>query len=1269
MDLLTPLALALPLLAAAPCPQGAPPLHRRAREAYEAGRALDALAILADGFAATREGGAGLSARRAAELEVDALAWIELTRELEAWPEALAALERAVAAALPPKVDFLLRYLRAECLCSSGRFAEARAEIDALGFTSDYLLIGPFDNERGSGLNVAYPPESSFDWLQAVPGKERDVQWRANPAPDHPLARIALDELFRPREQVVCYLATALRSDAPETEGTGEPRTVVLRIGSSAAVKVLLNGREVYAHAVERPRFPDQDLVVLRLRSGWNQLLIKTGVESGLWSLETRFTDLAGRPARSLSVDSRQVATATPPVDPVDPAEPSDRGAPAPEAREILEGLPTDPEAQRSLALYHLIAHPEDRVATFDREAAGRARALDPRDLYGIYLHSRTLAPRGRTRSEVAIHPQVRALEEVLETNPEHVWALLDLAQVSQTLNPLPQRADRLTREALELAPESWRALRSRSRYLGGAEREVERLLLDLRAAESPEGRLRSTGAVIRFERELEAGRPETAVAELQRAFERSPADAAVLALLVDRHVDLGETEKALERIHRTLSAEPFAVSTLLRSAERLEHAGAQEAGRELVLAALRVCPEDTTALRQLARLDVRAGDLQSAAERLDRILALDPGRTDVRRQRQLLLREEESEHFEGPWRRDAAQLVGAPLPAAGQNDSVEVLERTTVYRVYTDGAESRYEHYVVRALNQAGVQALDRYAIGYPVGGALQTLAVRVLHPDGSFERAPAPRRDDVRQGERRFRVFDLPPLGPGDVVDVEYRVDETEPDVFGKYFGVRHAFYPDVVDALAPTRYSELAVIAPPELPLYAAERRTAGLEKDVSKDADGNTVMRWVARDLARPPLESGMPRREELVPIVDITTYPDWNAFGRWWWSFIEKEFDTSPAMLAKVSELIEGAASESERVARILRFVAQEIRYNSWPFGTHGYEPFSASTIFERRFGDCKDKSILLRQMLAQIGVDAIPVLIKAQYGHARDDLDVAMVEHFNHCIAYVTPTPERDGYYLDATADRNPIDYLRADDQGARVLHVAAGGVELHDIPYAPAADNVLHRSYDVRLDASGSGDVSLVDESTGQFGVALRYRFGGERGDLEKSLSEVLSDTFGQVEFRAIETSVLEDIREPAWLRATFAADRLWTEAGTLKGLRLGFDELGLERLAIEAPSSRSYDLVLERPRTLRTSVRWHLPEGGRVSARPDDVAVELPGYFEYALEVVDEDGSIEVRRRFTVYAPRVPLHDYGAFHAALEEVRRAEKGRLLIELEGEGR
>ena len=280
---------------------------------------------------------------------------------------------------------------------------------------------------------------------------------------------------------------------------------------------------------------------------------------------------------------------------------------------------------------------------------------------------------------------------------------------------------------------------------------------------------------------------------------------------------------------------------------------------------------------------------------------------------------------------------------------------------------------------------------------------------------------------------------------------------------------------DALAPTLRSELVLLSPPGLELHVALSQPERIEVTRAQDTAGRSVQRFVVKDLPRPASETAMPRRSELAPRVDVSTYADWQAFATWWWSFIEKEFQSSPALSAKVLELTRGLATEREKIQALVRFCGQEIRYNSWPFGTHGYEPFSAPVIFERRFGDCKDKSILLCQMLSEIGVHAHPVLIKADTFRPVETLDAAMVEHFNHCIAYAPATSERPGLYLDCTADKNPLDSLRYDDQGARVLHVDGGQASLHDIPYAPPAENQLVRRYDVKLDAQGDGDESLL--------------------------------------------------------------------------------------------------------------------------------------------------------------------------------------------------
>jgi cellulose synthase operon protein C len=538
----------------------------------------------------------------------------------------------------------------------------------------------------------------------------------------------------------------------------------------------------------------------------------------------------------------------------------------------------------------------------------------------------------------------------------------------------------------------------------------------------------------------------------------------------------------------------------------------------------------------------------------------------------------------------------------------------------------------------------------------------LRVLHADGRIESAPPPRRDQTGGGGR-FRAYDVPPLAVGDVLDVEYRVDETEPDLFGEYFGVRHVFYADAPDPLAPVARSELVVIAPADVEVYTAERNGGQLERSVETDAQGRTIHRWIARDLARPPQETAMPRREEFAPLVDVSTYASWNDFAKWWWAFIENEFVSTPALKAKVAELTAGLATEHDKVRALARFVGQEIHYNAWEFGPHGYQPYSTATIFERRFGDCKDKSILLVEMLKEIGVDANPVLIDADYARPEEPLRLAMVEHFNHCIAYVKPTPARDGYYLDATADRNPIEYLRSDDQGANVLHVDASGGSIHAIPYAPPEENARRRNVRVELAPGGAAEVRYRDTSNGAFGVQLRYVFGGEKGDLAKRFADTVGEGFGKVEVRRVETSKLEDIGVPVELEAEFHAENMWTREADGAALRLAFERFGLDRVAVEPPADRHFDVVLDRPFLEELDVVYVLPEGARVVELPPKADIRAEGLCSYSLTVEQAGNELHVRRRFRLDERRIPLARYADFRDAVQEIRQAEDRSIRIQ------
>ena len=1236
----------------APRVSATPELARRMRSLADRERVLEALQLGARELAERCSGADWSDPSIVADTVVASLLLERLTESSGAWRETSAVLQRALPmhAQVPHEVRAQVELVLARSSVRTGRIGPAREWIDQHGTLRDWQVIGPFANERGGGFDVAYAPEERIDLATSTRGKERDVAWRAQPCPQSPLGVIVLDEMLRPNEQAIAYLATAIRVDSA--------REVCLWLGTSGELKVWHGRRLALARKVQRSYHRDQDRVVLALQPGWNPILLKLGHEErGAWVASARLTELDGAPLRGITVDSSKAGE-------VLPSSSEPRGVPPANARELLELRGDDVSALRALAEWHMLVHPDDFAERTAKKLAERALGLAPEDVDTLYLVARANEPApGENAAEIRHNERVMPLKRVVELEPAHAGAWLDLADFWSELNPLPYSSEQAARKAVVAAPQSPRALMALSRANDELGREaVAREYAD-KARASGAGKMDTRLIVADASELLAKGDRRGAVSLLEGAISNGRCDRGVVSMLCGLHLESENLLGLLDVHEGWLARAPFDVARMLETAEVLERAGDLARAREQVERARHVCPEDARVFRLLARLAEREGELEAACVALDEVVRLDPGYDIARRQRALLAESaDRPERFEDPWRWDAVERVGALARSGNANDPVQVVDRTTIWKVEPDGTERKYEHILLQVESSAGVKALDAYWIPYPSDASLQVYNVRVVHADGTFERAPAPRGGDQPWNGMFVRGFDLPPLVPGDMVDVEYRIDPTQPDVFGQYFGERHAFQVDFPDALAPVARAELVVIAPESLALYVKEHNGAALE--ISRETkDGEVIRSWVARGLTRPAMEGLMPARSELVPLVDISTFADWQAFASWWWTFIEKEFVTTQAMKDKVAELVAGLTTEADRVRAIARFVGQEIRYNAWAFGTHGYEPFSAATIFERRFGDCKDKSILLRQLLAEIGVEAHPVLINAEYRKPDEKLDVAMVGHFNHCIAYLPPTAERAGYYLDATADRNPVEYLRADDQGAKVLHVRDGKGEIVQIPYAGPEENALVRDYEVTLARDGSGEVRMSDGSLGMFGVQTRYEYGGEQGDLRQRLARTLADAFGKVNVLEARTSKLEDLGSAAKVDARFAATGLWTRESSGAQLRTGFDEVPILGVAAESAEERQHDLVLDRPFELRSKVLYRLPEGARPKELPADAEVHADGLLDYSLRVRETPEGIEVERVFTLRERRISRARYSDFRNALEEVRSAEARTVVLE------
>jgi transglutaminase-like putative cysteine protease len=112
-----------------------------------------------------------------------------------------------------------------------------------------------------------------------------------------------------------------------------------------------------------------------------------------------------------------------------------------------------------------------------------------------------------------------------------------------------------------------------------------------------------------------------------------------------------------------------------------------------------------------------------------------------------------------------------------------------------------------------------------------------------------------------------------------------------------------------------------------------------------------------------------------------------------------------------------SASDADYALKVIRFVQDEVRYLGFETGINTHKPYPPAQIYEQRFGDCKDKSLLLVTLLRAKKIEAYPVLVNTSLKNEIDErLPAGNI--FDHCVVqlilngdniYVDPTMSNQG--------------------------------------------------------------------------------------------------------------------------------------------------------------------------------------------------------------------------------------------------------------------
>jgi lipoprotein NlpI len=184
---------------------------------------------------------------------------------------------------------------------------------------------------------------------------------------------------------------------------------------------------------------------------------------------------------------------------------------------------------------------------------------------------------------------------------------------------------------------------------------------------------------------------------------------------------------------------------------------------------------------------------------------------------------------------------------------------------------------------------------------------------------------------------------------------------------------------------------------------------------RDADlaGMKETVFTGRDMPPAQYRENSPPAEAYKNLLSITQFNDWADVAQWGQALFAIDGKPQPALSAQVKQIMATAGSNPlARAEAALAFVQKDIRYFSILFGASSHRPAAPDRVLEQRFGDCKDKTLLLITLLKEMGIDAYPVLVSH---YLRGDVVKNPASHtaFDHAITGVEISGKT--YWLDGT--------------------------------------------------------------------------------------------------------------------------------------------------------------------------------------------------------------------------------------------------------------
>lgn len=558
------------------------------------------------------------------------------------------------------------------------------------------------------------------------------------------------------------------------------------------------------------------------------------------------------------------------------------------------------------------------------------------------------------------------------------------------------------------------------------------------------------------------------------------------------------------------------------------------------------------------------------------------------------------------------------------------------------------YVHAAKRVLNEQGVQYESEISIDFDP--TYQTLAVHrvALLRGGERIDALANQAFEVIQRESQLesQVYDgtrtallfIEGVRVGDVIELEYTLRGQSPLFEGRYLSSFAAQLP------VPVQRMRKRILWDAERSL---QRQGHGVELEPEvRDLAGSQELVWDLRDTESLHVEYDVPSWFDAYPWIQLSEFESWNDVARWGAKLFALPDAGSPALRAAADGLRSETRDVHDDLRRALRFVQGEVRYLSIALGEGSHRPSPPDEVLARRYGDCKDKALLLVALLRELGIEARPALVSTTSLHAIEKWSATSAA-FDHVIVRALAGGEE--WWLDPTMthERGPLSEQALLDYGrALVLDPETTDLAVVTRDQGAQALTTIEKRFEVRLDAPTTLMVETAYE--GADATVVRSNLGWQTTqELTDSCRDFYMADYPSLTVEAPAEVLDHEDENRLVIREQYAIPDFWGRKTGDGWGRFYASEIAAELCAPET-TRRATPAGLAHPRRIKCHTLVLLPQAWEIE--PETVRVRN-GSMSFEHRVAYAGRRLNLHDEYVTLRDHVPARECAAFAADVEQ------------------